>query len=254
MYKVCFVDDETINHQLLENIVDWEKYGFMIAGTATDGLEALRLYEEVKPDLMLIDIKMPLMDGLECVRCIRKVDSNIQLVLVTAYGEFAYAQKAIQYGVQNYVLKPVSRLVINEMISKISMTLDQQNEKILDKQNEISKKSYLFYQMTTDLKSGIDIELNKKYDALINEDMLFLEIQFNDQLQDSNEEEIIAEFIELNNFDVLAMTLINHGRYFLLYRDNSKDLDILENMRNYFCNKNVFVDLFRIEKPISKKN
>lgn len=126
MYKVCFADDEIMNHQLLEKLVDWEKYGFEIVGKATDGVEALQLYEEQKPDLFLIDIKMPCMDGLECAKLIREADSKIKIVIVSAYSEFTYAQKAIQYGVQDFVVKPISRIVLNNLVEKIKQMLDKE--------------------------------------------------------------------------------------------------------------------------------
>lgn len=128
MYKVCFADDEIMNHQLLEKLVDWEKYGFEIVGKATDGVEALQLYEEQKPDLFLIDIKMPCMDGLECAKLIREADSKIKIVIVSAYSEFTYAQKAIQYGVQDFVVKPISRIVLNNLVEKIKQMLDKEKE------------------------------------------------------------------------------------------------------------------------------
>lgn len=127
MYKVCFADDEIMNHRLLEKLVDWDKYGFQIAGTATDGVEALKLYEEEKPDLFLIDIKMPCMDGLECAKLIRAVDRRIKIVIVSAYSEFTYAQKAIQYGVQDFVVKPISRIVINALVEKMKELLDRES-------------------------------------------------------------------------------------------------------------------------------
>lgn len=128
MYKVCFADDEIMNHQLLEKLVDWGEYGFEIVGKATDGVEALQIYEEQKPDLFLIDIKMPCMDGLECAKHIREVDSKIKIVIVSAYSEFTYAQKAIQYGVQDFVVKPISRIVLNSLVEKIKKMLDKEKE------------------------------------------------------------------------------------------------------------------------------
>lgn len=124
MYKVCFVDDETINYQLFEKMVPWEEKGFQIAGTAADGLEALQMYERVQPDLIFMDIQLPLMDGLECVRCIREENPDVQIVIVSAYSDFSYAQKAIRYGVQDFLLKPVSRMMLNQQVDKIKNTLD----------------------------------------------------------------------------------------------------------------------------------
>lgn len=128
MYKVCFVDDETINYELFEKLVPWEEKGFTIAGTAADGLEALQMYERVQPDLIFMDIQLPRMDGLECVRCIREENKEVQIVIVSAYSDFSYAQKAIRYGVQDFLLKPVSRMMLNQQVDKIRNTLDSRRQ------------------------------------------------------------------------------------------------------------------------------
>lgn len=125
MYKVCLVDDEVKNYRLFEKLVDWESRGFEIVGTAADGIEALQMYENLRPDLIFMDIQLPLMDGLECIRCIREEDKQVQIVIVSAYGDFAYAQKAIRYGVQDFLLKPVSRLMLNQLVDKMKKTLDE---------------------------------------------------------------------------------------------------------------------------------
>lgn len=125
MYKVCLVDDEVKNYRLFEKLVNWEEKGFQIVGTAADGLEALQLYEQMHPDLIFMDIQLPLMDGLECVRCIREADKEVQIVIVSAYGEFNYAQKAIRYGVQEFLLKPVSRIMLNQLVDKLKVILDE---------------------------------------------------------------------------------------------------------------------------------
>ncbi|MDD7370746.1 MAG: response regulator [Firmicutes bacterium] len=129
MYKVLLVDDETINYQLFEKLVNWKEKGFAIAGFAADGQEAIQKYEEIDPDLIFMDIQLPFMDGLECVRCIREVDKNVKIVIVSAYGEFSYAQRAIRYGVQDFLLKPVSRIMLNQLVDKMKHDLDEKERK-----------------------------------------------------------------------------------------------------------------------------
>lgn len=126
MYKVLIVDDETQNYQLFEKLVDWGGKGFEISAYAADGLEALQKYDEVKPDLIFMDIQLPLMEGLECIRHIRKEDERVRIVIVSAYGDFSYAQKAIQYGVQDFLLKPVSRLMLNQLVDKMKAALENE--------------------------------------------------------------------------------------------------------------------------------
>ena len=141
MYKVCFVDDETINYQLFEKMVPWEEKGFQVVGTAADGLEALRMYERLQPDLIFMDIQLPLMDGLECVRCIREENQDVQIVIVSAYSDFSYAQKAIRYGVQDFLLKPVSRMMLNQQVDKIRKTLDARQKP--EKSRDICSNPYV---------------------------------------------------------------------------------------------------------------
>ena len=125
MYKVCFADDEILDFQLLERLVDWNAMGFEIAGTATDGLEALALVDSVNPDLLFLDIHMPIMNGLECMKRIRERNQSVIIVIISAYEEFSYAKTAIQYGVTDYIIKPVGRAQLNETVKKIRLLLDE---------------------------------------------------------------------------------------------------------------------------------
>lgn len=125
MYKVCFADDEPIIFKVLNALVDWAAIGFQLVGTATDGIEALALYEREKPDFFIIDIKMPLMDGLSCIKHLREKDSKIKIVLLTASDSFESAQEALNLGANGYLLKPVSREAINRIVAKITSELTQ---------------------------------------------------------------------------------------------------------------------------------
>lgn len=105
MLKVVFIDDENVTLKLLSRIIDWESEGFTASGTASDGLEGLELCERVRPDVIIVDIRMPRMDGLSFIRELRGKEINTKLIILSAHDEFEYAQKAIPLGVSAYLLK-----------------------------------------------------------------------------------------------------------------------------------------------------
>lgn len=163
MYKVCFVDDEILDFEMLEKLVGWKAGGFEIAGTATDGLEALELFEAVKPDLIFIDIQMPVMDGLECIRRIRGKDKQVFIVIISAYEEFEYAQKAISYGVNDYLIKPVGRIALNEIVRKIKAQLDERNQAQADDYQNQMKMFWLEIQKKLLQEGGITPGMDDRY-------------------------------------------------------------------------------------------
>ncbi|PLT44775.1 Two-component response regulator yesN [Paenibacillus pasadenensis] len=108
MHKVMLVDDEGYARQGLRTMIDWEDCGFEVCGEAEDGEEALRLIGELSPDLVITDIRMPEVSGLELIRSVREQgNDSVKFIIVSGYGDFAYAQQAIKFGVRDFILKPV---------------------------------------------------------------------------------------------------------------------------------------------------
>lgn len=103
--KVLIVDDEQIIREGLRLTIDWEKYGFTVIGATSNGEKALRLCEEQTPDLVITDIRMPVMDGLELTKELIARYPKIKIIILSAYDDFKYAQKAISYGASEYLLK-----------------------------------------------------------------------------------------------------------------------------------------------------
>ncbi|HEY8499316.1 MAG TPA: response regulator [Clostridia bacterium] len=139
MMKIVFIDDESITLKLLTNILDWNSIGFEIAGTALNGIEGLSLCESVNPDVAIVDIKMPQMDGLEFIHELRKRNEDISLIVLSAYDEFEYAQKAIPYGISAYLLKPLdegSLVKVLKEIKEASAARKNEKERMLRLQNE----------------------------------------------------------------------------------------------------------------------
>ena len=119
MLKVLLVDDEPFILQGLKLLVDWENEGFRVAGTAANGMEALAFLKKEKVDLVIADIKMPQMTGLELLEHIRKEKiSDAYFVILSGYAEFSFAQQAMQNDCTDYLLKPVSSAGLIDALKK----------------------------------------------------------------------------------------------------------------------------------------
>lgn len=125
MYKVMVVDDEPEIRRGLKTIVDWGGLGFCVAGEASNGKEAVDRHRELSPDLIVIDIRMPRMDGLQAIREIRKTDGVCQFLILSGYADFAYAKQAIEMNVSGYVLKPIDEEELKEKLLRIRSSLDR---------------------------------------------------------------------------------------------------------------------------------
>lgn len=105
MKRILIVDDEYLVRLGLKTIIDWAEHGYTVAGEAANGREALELFNRTGADVILTDIKMPIMDGLELIRAVKKKNKNVKIVILSHYDEFTYAQEAINLGAFRYILK-----------------------------------------------------------------------------------------------------------------------------------------------------
>lgn len=125
MIKVFLVEDEKIIRKSIKNNVKWEENGFEFAGEAPDGEMALPMIEKLHPDIVITDIKMPFMDGLELSDILKKKMPKIQIIILSGYGEFDYAKEAIKIGVTDYLTKPVTGEQLLEALNKVKQKLDK---------------------------------------------------------------------------------------------------------------------------------
>ena len=107
MYKIVIADDEATIRNGLSRLIASYQMGLSVAASAGDGEEALAAVRRFRPQLLLIDINMPRMNGLEAIREIRRLDPEIKILILSGYDDFSYAQQAMEYGVSAYLLKPV---------------------------------------------------------------------------------------------------------------------------------------------------
>jgi two-component system response regulator YesN len=112
------IDDEDYIREGLKKIIDWNRYGFYICGEASNGLRGLTQVRELAPDLVIVDVKMTIMDGLEMVKNLRADNVHCEFIVLSAYSDFKYAQTAIELGIDSYILKPIDRAVLIEKVSK----------------------------------------------------------------------------------------------------------------------------------------
>lgn len=123
MFRVLIADDESSVVQSLVCSVPWEELGLEVAKTASDGATVLELMEKEEIDIAILDIRMPGMNGLELCSQLRRKNERIQLIIASGYAEFAYAEKAIQYGVIGYCLKPLDYTQVTRFLRKAVQNL-----------------------------------------------------------------------------------------------------------------------------------
>ena len=142
MLKVFLVEDEYVVREAIKNNIQWSDYGFQFCGEAGDGEVALSLIRKELPDIVITDIKMPFMDGLTLSKMIKQEFPWIEIILLTGYEEFSYAQEAIHIGVSRYLSKPISG-------EKLLQEVDCLGQKIQEKKEEQALMIALYITMDT---------------------------------------------------------------------------------------------------------
>lgn len=129
LIPLMIVDDERLAIEDLSTIVDWNAYGFEIVATAFNGAQAFTKFMQLRPQLVITDIKMPIMDGIELIRRIREVDRQVPLLLLTAYADFSYARTAIQLGITDYIIKSeITAQSMAALLTKLRGSIEQQRQ------------------------------------------------------------------------------------------------------------------------------
>ena len=124
MYKIVVADDEEELRRAIVRNINWNELGFELVGEAENGAEALELVEKTEPDLLLTDIRMPFISGLELARQVREVRPYTQIAFLSGYDDFSYAQEAIRYNIISYMLKPISMSELTENLRVIKEKID----------------------------------------------------------------------------------------------------------------------------------
>lgn len=250
MFKVMVADDEKLIRDGLAETIPWKELGLELVGTAEDGLKAIKLIKEIKPDIVLTDIRMPFIDGLSLISEVHRIVPNCRVIIITGFGEFEYAKTAIQLGVSDYILKPVNIPELCGTLSHIVGDLNQigeqkaEIEKIrtrMQQTDEFRLQRLLLYYMQGRMPlqqflSGLTGDFSDNCNYML----ILLQIdEFDNLTADMDEESIFNMMQKFENslFSVreeLNKIVIEEssGRYLILFRGNCNE-DLLFLVRAY---------------------
>lgn len=155
MLKVFLVEDEFVVREGIKNNIDWVGEGFRFYGEAADGELAYPLIQSEQPDIIITDIRMPFMNGLELSRLVKKELPQSKIIILSGHEEFSYAQEAIKIGVTEYLLKPIDGAELVKVVKRVGqqIILDRMEKENIERyrhemeENEIDVKRRLFNEI-----------------------------------------------------------------------------------------------------------
>lgn len=256
--KVFLVEDEMVIRRGIKNSIDWEKEGYIFCGEASDGELAYPMIIKEKPDILITDIRMPFMDGLELCKLVKKELPNIKILILSGNDEFDYAKEAIRLGVTEYLLKPISSGKLLEALNGVSESIRREKEdkdlvrKYMEemRENTEHEKQKFFEQMIAGNLSMADaLETGKKYEMNLSAGMynlLLFRFTLGEENRKSGEllgeaEYAIEKLTERLEY-VFEFQRGVEGWAFLLMADNEEQMservkelskDLEEIMKNY---------------------
>lgn len=152
MLRLMIVDDEQIIREALSEMIDYPSLGYELIATARNGMEAYDIICDEYPDVVITDIRMPILNGLELIERSLKIDSNISFILLSGYSEFEYAKQAMKYGVKDYLLKPTNK---QELIDTLRAIRDEHEEAA---RNQKNRQKALLAELQIPLEQNFIIE------------------------------------------------------------------------------------------------
>lgn len=228
LYKVYLLDDEPYILEGLKYIVPWQEYGFKIVGSSSNGKDGFDNIITQNIDLIITDIMMPNMTGLELISKLKKEKYNTNFLVLSAFQEFKYVKEAINMGAENYLLKPIDTEELSNNLKSIYQKIKKKEEQIIDK--NIVKNNLLLKLITENYDENIINELNR------------LNIKFNDYRYciiniEVNDESYNIEDITFKNKSILHVK--NKSNIYLIIDEHNLDDTIMEliELKNYMINK-----------------
>lgn len=202
MIKVFLVEDESVIRRGIRDSVDWEGNGFEFVGEAGDGEYAYPLILKMAPDILITDVKMPFMDGLELSRLVKKALPKTKILILSGYNEFDYAKEAIKIGVSEYLLKPVTSVSLMDALKKVVESIREEQEK-----NRLLERYFVSYEKYTEFLdktdySGVDRKLIEDFLKLgsVEECGLFVEEYFEAVRENNYQSLLLRQYMVMDIF------------------------------------------------------
>ncbi len=217
MATMILVEDESFERNSLMNFIDWNLIGIQIVGEAANGVQGLSLVLELRPDIVLTDVKMPVMDGLEMSRKIRNVAPETKILFLSSYDDFEYAKQAIDLSIQAYLMKPVNE---GELLRVVKKASDEVAEKMLNE------------RLYNKMKNNYSISLGLARQALVNRMLTGM------QVNEADLHNLGLEWLRSQEEKLcLLLSIYNNGRSDL----NDASIELLNQSCAKICRKSINV-------------
>lgn len=250
MYNILIVDDEIRIINLLNNIIPWKEYGFRIIDSANNGIDALEKLSKYEVDLLITDIKMPKMNGINLIEKCLDLYPNMKYIILSAHDEFEYVKKGIIFGVENYILKPINKNELIETLIKLEEKLDNKNlysdlefnsfkENILKRWIYGTIEDYEFEERAK--YTNLPIEHNQYCVSIVK---IFKNINTNDKLNDKLLFNKIEKIIKLSIKKLNYVMFQDKNNNFIILFYNQKQIKVI----------NIKAILFSIVNNLKKNN
>lgn len=218
--KVLIVDDEYLIRQLIKNSISWDRLHMCIIGEAEDGEQALELSKKLKPEIIIMDINIPFINGIEVSRIILENDPNVRIIILTGYDDFKYAKEAVNIGIFNYVLKPIDEEELEKVLEKAkedytyinnnkSTTID-----IVKKAKKYIENNYSDFKLSLE-EIAEEIFVNPSYlSKIFKKELGYSVVEFLTEIRLKKAKDMIDNHKELKLMDIAQKVGYNDQYYF----------------------------------------
>ncbi|MBD7914985.1 response regulator [Clostridium sp. Sa3CUN1] len=244
--RVLIVEDEFIMRQGMKHMIEWEKEGFTIVGEATNGEEALKLIEDLKPNIVISDIVMPILNGVDFSKIVQKKYPEIQIIILSSYDNFEYVKDTLLSGAVDYILKPT--LTPNELLVTLKKAVDRIPGLELVKDEEVYYSSIIEKYI---LGFEDNIDSNNFFDIFPNTCFRLLGINIKQGYTKNREfikesRRLVEEFLINNNYVFIRFIINEEILLYLINYKVSDDKELVKRFEKYIENKMIHENRFYI--------